>query len=143
MKATYTYGNALVRKDGETPLFDGLGSERTVTNSSQTVTGTLTMDGFGCFVASSGSNVRKHLPIVALEAGKCFHHPNGRLLPGSAGCAPGLLVEVGSERGFRCVDERILVADDGLGRKLIRNGGQAGDALHCRADSHELDHAAA
>jgi hypothetical protein len=29
--ATYTYGNALVRKDGETPLFDGLGGERTVT----------------------------------------------------------------------------------------------------------------
>ena len=36
--ATYTYGNALIRKDGETPLFDGLGSERTVTNSSQAVT---------------------------------------------------------------------------------------------------------
>ena len=32
--AAYTYGNALIRKDGETPLFDGLGSERTVTNGS-------------------------------------------------------------------------------------------------------------
>ena len=25
--ATYTYGNALIRKDGETPLFDGLASQ--------------------------------------------------------------------------------------------------------------------
>ena len=36
--ATYTYGNSLIRKDGETPLFDGLGSERTVTNAGQAVT---------------------------------------------------------------------------------------------------------
>jgi YD repeat-containing protein len=54
--ATYTYGSALVRKDGETPLFDGQGSERTVTNSSQTVTGTLTQDGFGNTVATTGSS---------------------------------------------------------------------------------------
>jgi YD repeat-containing protein len=45
--ATYTYGNALIRKDGEVPLFDGLGSERTVTDSNQSVTGTLTTEGFG------------------------------------------------------------------------------------------------
>ena len=32
--ATYTHGTSLIRKDGETPLFDGLGSERTVANSS-------------------------------------------------------------------------------------------------------------
>jgi hypothetical protein len=32
--ATYTYGNALLRTDGETPLYDGLGSSRTVTNTS-------------------------------------------------------------------------------------------------------------
>jgi len=36
--ATYTYGNALIRKDSEVPLFDGLGSERTVTDGSQNVT---------------------------------------------------------------------------------------------------------
>ena len=36
--ATYTYANALIRKDGETPLFDGLGFERTVTNGSQAAT---------------------------------------------------------------------------------------------------------
>ena len=41
--ATYTYGTSLIRKDGETPLFDGLGSERTVTNSSQAVTASLTL----------------------------------------------------------------------------------------------------
>jgi RHS repeat-associated protein len=54
--ATYTYGNALVRKDGETPLFDGLGSERTVTNTAGTVQGTLTMTAFGQAVASTGSS---------------------------------------------------------------------------------------
>ena len=54
--ATYTYGNALLRKDSEYPMFDGLGSERTVTNSSQTVTGTLTFDGFGQTVATTGSS---------------------------------------------------------------------------------------
>ena len=59
--ATYTYGNALVRKDGEVPLFDGLGSERTVTNSSQSVTGTLTQDGFGNTVASSGSSSNPYM----------------------------------------------------------------------------------
>jgi RHS repeat-associated protein len=54
--ATYTYGNALVRKDAETPLFDGLGSERTVTNTAGTVQGTLTMTAFGQAVASTGSS---------------------------------------------------------------------------------------
>ena len=54
--ATQTYGNALIRKDGETPLFDGLGSERTVTNASQTVTASLTLSAFGQTVASSGSS---------------------------------------------------------------------------------------
>lgn len=54
--ATYTYGNALVRKDGETPLFDGLGSERTVTNTAGAVQGTLTLSAFGQTVASTGSS---------------------------------------------------------------------------------------
>ena len=59
--ATYTYGNALLRKDGEYPLFDGLGSERTVTNSSQTVTGTITFDGFGQTVTSTGSSTNPYM----------------------------------------------------------------------------------
>ena len=54
--ATYTYSNSLIRKDGETPLFDGLGSERTVTNSGQGVMGSLTLSAFGQSVASSGSS---------------------------------------------------------------------------------------
>ena len=54
--ATYTYGNSLIRKDGETPLFDGLGSERTVTNSSQAVTASLTLSAFGQTVVSTGSS---------------------------------------------------------------------------------------
>lgn len=35
---TYTYGNALVRKDTETPLFDRLGSERIATSRPPSVT---------------------------------------------------------------------------------------------------------
>jgi hypothetical protein len=53
--AQYAYGNALVRKDSEYPLYDGLGSERTVTNGSQTVTGTLNLDAFGQSVGSTGA----------------------------------------------------------------------------------------
>jgi RHS repeat-associated protein len=53
--ATYTFGNALVRKDGETPLYDGLGTTRTETSSTQAVTFTLTPDAFGNSVASTGS----------------------------------------------------------------------------------------
>ncbi|HLJ68170.1 MAG TPA: RHS repeat-associated core domain-containing protein [Chloroflexota bacterium] len=54
--AVYTYGEGLIRKDSEVPLFDGLGSERTVTNGSQTVTGTLNLDAFGNQVGSTGSS---------------------------------------------------------------------------------------
>ena len=56
MTATYTYGCALIRKDGETPLFDGLGSERTVTNGSGAVTASLTLSAFGQTVASGGGS---------------------------------------------------------------------------------------
>ena len=54
--AAYTDGNALIRKDGEALLFDGLGSERTVTNSSGAVQGTLTPSAFGQTTAGSGSS---------------------------------------------------------------------------------------
>src|SRR5919204_4397158 len=59
--ATYTYGNALIRKDGEYPLFDGIGSERTVTNASQTVTGTATYEGFGQTIATTGSSSNPYM----------------------------------------------------------------------------------
>jgi RHS repeat-associated protein len=51
---------ASFRKDAEYPLFDGLGSERTVTNSSQTVTGTIIQDGFGLTVATTGSSTNPY-----------------------------------------------------------------------------------
>jgi RHS repeat-associated protein len=54
--SAYAYGNGLIRKDDEYPMFDGLGSERTVTNSSQTVTGTITFEGFGGTIATTGSS---------------------------------------------------------------------------------------
>ena len=59
--ASYTYGNGLIRKDAEYAVFDGLGSERTVTNSSQTVTGTLTTEGFEQTVASTGSSTSPYM----------------------------------------------------------------------------------
>ncbi len=59
--ATYAYGNGLLRKDGEFPLFDGQGNERTVTNSSQTVTGTINYDAFGNTVGSTGSSASSYM----------------------------------------------------------------------------------
>jgi RHS repeat-associated protein len=53
--AAYAYGNGLIRKDGEYPMFDGLGSTRTTTNSSQTVTATAITEGFGATIATTGS----------------------------------------------------------------------------------------
>jgi len=47
---------ALIRKDAETPLFDGLGSERTVTNAGQSVATSLTLSAFGQTEASTGSS---------------------------------------------------------------------------------------
>ncbi len=59
--ATYAYGNSLLRKDGEFPLFDGAGHERTVTNSSQTVTGTINYDSFGNTVGFTGSSASPYM----------------------------------------------------------------------------------
>src|SRR5205823_3120694 len=42
------------------PMMDGLGSERTVTNSSQTVTGTINMDAFGLTVNTTGSSTNPY-----------------------------------------------------------------------------------
>ena len=52
---TYTYGNALIRKDGDTPLYDGLGTARAETSSAQAVTFSLIPDAFGNTVTSTGS----------------------------------------------------------------------------------------
>jgi RHS repeat-associated protein len=41
-------------------MFDGLGSERTVTNSSQTVTGTINHDAFGLTVNTTGSSTNPY-----------------------------------------------------------------------------------
>ncbi len=54
--AAYTHGNALLRRNSECPLYDGHGSERTVTNGSQTVTGTINFEAFGQTVGTSGSS---------------------------------------------------------------------------------------
>jgi RHS repeat-associated protein len=54
--AVYTHGNAQVRKDSEYPLYDGIGSERTVTAANQSVSGTITFEGFGQTVATTGSS---------------------------------------------------------------------------------------
>ncbi|MDE2125762.1 MAG: hypothetical protein KGJ62_04165 [Armatimonadetes bacterium] len=53
--AAYTVGNDLLRRNGEYPAFDGLGSARAETNSSGTATATQDFDAFGNSIASSGS----------------------------------------------------------------------------------------
>ena len=59
--AVYAYGNGLLRKDGEYPMFDAQGNERTVTNSSQTATGTINYDAFGNTVGTSGSSSNSNM----------------------------------------------------------------------------------
>jgi len=53
--AAYTIGNDLLRRNGEYPAFDGLGSARAEANSSGTATATQDFDAFGNTIASSGS----------------------------------------------------------------------------------------
>jgi len=52
----YTYGNSLLRRNSEYPLYDGHGSERTVTASSQSVSGTINFEAFGQTAGSTGSS---------------------------------------------------------------------------------------
>ncbi len=52
----YTYGNALLRRNSEYPLYDGHGSERTVPSSNQTVTGSINYEAFGQTAGASGSS---------------------------------------------------------------------------------------
>jgi RHS repeat-associated protein len=62
---TYTQatsvGNGLLRRGSEYPLFDGHGSERTVTNSSQTVTGSVNFEAFGQVAGSTGSSSNPYM----------------------------------------------------------------------------------
>ena len=53
--ASYTYGNGLLAKGGDTYLSDGQGSTRQVTSSSGAVTSSSTLDGFGNTVAATGT----------------------------------------------------------------------------------------
>jgi RHS repeat-associated protein len=54
--AAHTWGSGLVRRNSEYPLYDGHGSERTVTDGSETVTGTVNFEAFGQTVGSTGSS---------------------------------------------------------------------------------------
>ncbi|MDE2127288.1 MAG: hypothetical protein KGJ62_11930 [Armatimonadetes bacterium] len=53
--AAYTVGNDLLRRNGEYPAFDALGSVRAETNSSGTATARQDFDAFGNTIARSGS----------------------------------------------------------------------------------------
>ena len=57
----YTQANGLLRRGAEYPLFDGHGSERTVTNSSQTVTGSVNYEAFGQVAGSTGSSTNPYM----------------------------------------------------------------------------------
>ncbi len=57
----YSVGNGLLRRGSEYPLFDGHGSERTVTNSSQTVTGSVNFEAFGQVAGSTGSSSNPYM----------------------------------------------------------------------------------
>jgi RHS repeat-associated protein len=53
--AVYSYGNALVARNGEVVLSDGLGTTRATVNGVQAITSTLTTEAFGNAVAQWGS----------------------------------------------------------------------------------------
>ena len=53
--ATYTWGIGLIRRNGEYPLADGLGTARQTSNGSGAVTATTVTEGFGQTVGGSGS----------------------------------------------------------------------------------------
>jgi RHS repeat-associated protein len=53
---SYTYGNALLRMNGEYSLYDGMGSARAVTDASQAVTRTMSYYAFGQLATTSGSS---------------------------------------------------------------------------------------
>ncbi len=57
----YTMGNGLLRRGSEYPMFDGHGSERTVTSSNQTVTGTANYEAFGQTVGTTGSSASPYM----------------------------------------------------------------------------------
>jgi RHS repeat-associated protein len=59
--AAYTFGDDLLRKDGEYPMYDGHGTERTICNSSQTVTGTANYEGFGQTLGTTGSSSNPYM----------------------------------------------------------------------------------
>ena len=54
--AQYTWGNGLIRRNGEYPLTDGRGSVRQETDGSRAITATLATDASGMTVGSSGSS---------------------------------------------------------------------------------------
>jgi RHS repeat-associated protein len=57
----YTQANGLLRRGTEYPLFDGHGSERTVTSSNQTVTGSVSYEAFGQVAGSTGSSTNPYM----------------------------------------------------------------------------------
>ena len=95
----YTQGNGLLCRGSEYPMFDGHGSERTVTSSSPTVTGSVSFEAFRQVAGSSGSTPRADagLALEQLSAAEAMIGGAGlqpraraiRLQLGSAGTARG------------------------------------------------------
>ena len=56
----YSYGNALVARNGEVVLSDGLGTTRATVNGVQAITSTLTTEAFGNAVAQWGSSANPY-----------------------------------------------------------------------------------
>ena len=58
--AVYSYGNALVARNGEVVLSDGLGTTRATVDGVQAITSTLTTEAFGNTVALWGSSANPY-----------------------------------------------------------------------------------
>ncbi len=78
---TYTYGASLIRRNGEYFQYDGLGSTRTITNSSGSQTASAIYDGYGNTVATSGSTSSPYL--FAATSGYRNDNDDGLMLVGA------------------------------------------------------------
>ena len=102
----YSYGNALVARNGEVVLSDGLGTTRATVNGVQAITSTLTTEAFGNAVAQWGSSANPYR----------FAGAWGYRDDGDAG-----LLHVGAllRAGSRQVDERGQVAGGYLSPAVV------------------------
>jgi RHS repeat-associated protein len=114
--ANYTYGNALLSRSGETQHFDGLGSARTTTSSTEVINATGTYEAYGQSLGGTGSSATPY----------CYGGTSGYRNDGDAG-----LLHIGA-RWYDPSIGRWISADTDLGG--IANPVERNRYLYCDGD---------